>query len=63
MNAIGKILPIDGYHVVMDEQPPIDFNASLTHFYQPLIGIQQFRYTIHYFMRQIMRKKRRHIIH
>lgn len=39
MNAIGKILPIDGYHVVMDEQPPIDFNASLTHFYQPLIGI------------------------
>ncbi|WP_152654826.1 replication initiation and membrane attachment family protein [Oceanobacillus sp. CFH 90083] len=50
MNAIGKILPIDGYHVVMDEQPPIDFNASLTHFYQPLIGIQAISlyYTLFY---------------
>ncbi|WP_040981816.1 replication initiation and membrane attachment family protein [Oceanobacillus jeddahense] len=50
MNAIGKILPIDGYNVVMDEQPPIDFNASLTHLYQPLIGIQavSLYYTLFY---------------
>ncbi|GIO21716.1 replication initiation and membrane attachment family protein [Oceanobacillus sp. J11TS1] len=50
MNAIGKILPIDGYNVVRNEQPPIDFNASLTHFYQPLIGIQAISlyYTLFY---------------
>ncbi|MFD1067428.1 replication initiation and membrane attachment family protein [Oceanobacillus locisalsi] len=50
MNAIGKILPVDGYEVVMDEQPSIDFNASLTHFYQPLIGIQavSLYYTLFY---------------
>lgn len=50
MNVIGKILPIDGYHVVMDEQPFIDFNASLTHFYQPLIGVQAISlyYTLFY---------------
>lgn len=50
MNAIGKILPIDGYDVVRDEQPPIDFNAALTHFYQPLVGIQAISlyYTLFY---------------
>lgn len=50
MNAIGKILPIDGYYVVMEQKPSIDFNASLTHFYQPLIGIQALSlyYTLYY---------------
>ncbi|TMN21136.1 replication initiation and membrane attachment family protein [Lentibacillus cibarius] len=40
MRDIGKILPIDGYHVLMEKSQPADYLKSLTHLYQPLIGIQ-----------------------
>ncbi|WP_200411458.1 replication initiation and membrane attachment family protein [Virgibacillus salexigens] len=40
MNRIGKILPVEGYYVVLKESLPIDYAKSLTHLYQPLIGIQ-----------------------
>jgi len=40
MNFIGKLLPIDGYTVHIDEDLPTDCSISLTHLYQPLIGIQ-----------------------
>lgn len=40
MNYIGKILPVEGYYVLLDESLPIDYAKSLTHLYQPLIGIQ-----------------------
>ncbi|MFC4556648.1 replication initiation and membrane attachment family protein [Virgibacillus kekensis] len=40
MNFIGKLLPIDGYHVSMKGNMPIDYAKSLTHLYQPLIGMQ-----------------------
>ncbi|BAC14113.1 replication initiation and membrane attachment family protein [Oceanobacillus iheyensis] len=39
MNFIGKILPIDGYYVMKKEHLPVDYAVSLTHLYQPLIGI------------------------
>ncbi|WP_217586936.1 replication initiation and membrane attachment family protein [Lentibacillus saliphilus] len=39
MNYIGKILPVDGYAVRLDASMPIDYTMSLTHLYQPLIGI------------------------
>ncbi|SET44333.1 replicative DNA helicase loader DnaB [Oceanobacillus limi] len=41
MNFIGKILPIDGYHVTFQGNAlPIDYTQSLTHLYQPLIGVK-----------------------
>jgi replication initiation and membrane attachment protein len=40
MNFIGKILPIEGYYVVVKSPLPVDYAKSLTHLYQPLIGIQ-----------------------
>ena len=40
MNFIGKILPVEGYYVLLEESLPIDYAKSLTHLYQPLIGIQ-----------------------
>ncbi|WP_042223263.1 replication initiation and membrane attachment family protein [Oceanobacillus manasiensis] len=40
MNYIGKILPIEGYYVVVKSPLPEDYAKSLTHLYQPLIGIQ-----------------------
>lgn len=39
MRYIGKILPIDGYIVNLHGQLPIDYAVSLTHLYQPLIGM------------------------
>lgn len=39
MHYIGKILPIDGYKVRLRGQLPIDYAVSLTHLYQPLIGM------------------------
>ncbi|MFD2046287.1 replication initiation and membrane attachment family protein [Ornithinibacillus salinisoli] len=41
MNYIGKILPIDGYHVAYKGNSiPADYTQSLTHLYQPLIGVK-----------------------
>jgi len=40
MKYIGKLLPIDGYTVSINEDLPVDYSVSLTHLYQPLIGIQ-----------------------
>lgn len=39
MNRIGKILPVEGYFVVVQESLPMDYAKSLTHLYQPLIGL------------------------
>ncbi|TFJ93922.1 replication initiation and membrane attachment family protein [Lentibacillus salicampi] len=40
MDDIGKILPIEGYQVVLKGSLPADYTKSLTHLYQPLVGIQ-----------------------
>lgn len=40
MNFIGKILPVDGYYVLSKGNLPADYAKSLTHLYQPLIGMQ-----------------------
>src|SRR5699024_3939745 len=40
MNYIGKILPVDGYYVLLKGNLAIDYTKSLTHLYQPLIGMQ-----------------------
>lgn len=40
MNVIGKILPIEGYYVLLKGNLPVDYTKSLIHLYQPLIGIQ-----------------------
>lgn len=40
MNHIGKILPVDGYYVSFYGSLPVDYAQSLTHLYQPLIGIE-----------------------
>lgn len=40
MNYIGKILPVEGYYVLLDNELTIDYAQSLTHLYQPLIGIK-----------------------
>lgn len=40
MNRIGKLLPNDGFLVILNDTPPLDYVQSLTHLYQPLIGIQ-----------------------
>src|SRR5690625_7729666 len=40
MEHLGKILPIDGYQVLLQGSLPTDYLASLTHLYQPLLGIE-----------------------
>lgn len=40
LNYIGKILPVDGYYVFLKGELPVDYVTSLSHLYQPLIGIQ-----------------------
>ncbi|GGK09281.1 replication initiation and membrane attachment protein [Lentibacillus kapialis] len=40
MRDIGKILPIEGYRVSLKGSLPSSYTNSLTHLYQPLIGIQ-----------------------
>ncbi|GAA0429410.1 DnaD domain protein [Lentibacillus halophilus] len=40
MYDIGKIVPIDGYRVILEKELPADFSNALTHLYQPLIGIR-----------------------
>ena len=40
MQHIGKILPVDGYRVQLIDSLPVDYDASLIHLYQPLIGIE-----------------------
>lgn len=40
MTFIGKVLPVEGYYVLLDEALPADYAKSLTHLYQPLIGIK-----------------------
>lgn len=37
---LGKILPVDGYIVQLDSSLPNDYIQSLTHLYQPLLGIE-----------------------
>ncbi|WP_163970191.1 replication initiation and membrane attachment family protein [Oceanobacillus halotolerans] len=39
LKGIGKILPIDGYRVSLKGTLPNDYSLSLTHLYQPLIGL------------------------
>lgn len=40
MNYIGKILPVDGYTVILNGNLPVDYPKSLTHLYQPLLGMK-----------------------
>ncbi|MGM8366264.1 replication initiation and membrane attachment family protein [Virgibacillus sp. W0181] len=40
MKYIGKILPVDGYYVLLRGNLPVDYASSLTHLYQPLIGME-----------------------
>ncbi|WP_249870902.1 replication initiation and membrane attachment family protein [Oceanobacillus saliphilus] len=40
MKYIGQILPVDGYIIMQKESLPADYAKSLTHLYQPLLGIQ-----------------------
>ncbi|GAB4075011.1 DnaD domain protein [Barrientosiimonas marina] len=40
MSDIGQILPIEGYRVLLTGSLSSDYTTSLTHLYQPLIGIQ-----------------------
>lgn len=40
MQHVGKILPIDGYVVQLEEILSTDYLQSLTHLYQPLLGIE-----------------------
>lgn len=37
---LGKILPVDGYVVQLESSLPNDYIQSLTHLYQPLLGIE-----------------------
>lgn len=37
---IGKILPVDGYTVDLHGNLPVDYSKSLTHLYQPLLGMK-----------------------
>lgn len=39
LQTLGKILPIEGYEVYMEGNPPVNYAISLTHLYQPLIGV------------------------
>lgn len=40
MRSFAKILPVDGYFVHCFSPIPRDYNKSLTHLYQPLIGVE-----------------------
>lgn len=40
MDVIGKLLPIEGYHVILKGDLPVEYAKSLTHLYQPLIGME-----------------------
>lgn len=40
MQHFGKILPVDGYEVRLEESLPSDYLQSLMHLYQPLLGIE-----------------------
>src|SRR5690625_3908697 len=40
MEFIGKILHVEGYRVHLKEKPPLDYLKSLTHLYQPLLGME-----------------------
>ena len=40
MNFLGKILPSEGYYVQINGNLPVDYAISLTHLYQPLIGME-----------------------
>lgn len=40
MNFIGKLLPVEGYSVRLDGNLSIDYHMSLSHLYQPLVGMQ-----------------------
>ena len=40
MSYIGKIMPVDGYKVLFSGTLHVDYTKSLTHLYQPLIGIK-----------------------
>src|SRR5690625_4083507 len=40
MQRISDILPIDGYQVQRRTALPTNYIASLTHLYQPLVGIE-----------------------
>lgn len=40
MNYIGKLLPIDGYSIDLQGNLPVDYTKSLTHLYQPLLGMK-----------------------
>lgn len=37
-NAVGKILPVDGFRIVKVRDLPHNANLSLTHLYQPIVG-------------------------
>lgn len=37
---IGKLLPVDGFKVIIQGELRLNYQISLTHFYQPLIGIE-----------------------
>lgn len=40
MKFIGKLLPVEGYYVRLDGDLSVDYNISLSHLYQPLVGMQ-----------------------
>ncbi|RKQ29918.1 replication initiation and membrane attachment family protein [Oceanobacillus halophilus] len=40
MRFLGQVLPVDGYFCLLKGHLPNDYTTSLTHLYQPLIGIQ-----------------------
>ena len=40
MNMFGRLLPIEGYEVAIYESIPLNYTESLTHLYQPLIGVE-----------------------
>ncbi len=40
MHHLGKVLPVDGYRVQLITSLPTDYIQSLTHLYQPLLGIE-----------------------
>src|SRR5699024_3542927 len=40
MNMFGRLLPIEGYEVTSYEMVPLNYTESLTHLYQPLIGVE-----------------------
>lgn len=40
MNLIGKLLPKDGFIARLKEAPSMDYSKSLSHLYQPILGIE-----------------------